>query len=94
MPGPAVKGTALKPVAEAPTTVLYVRFHKQFLPKAKWDEALRAPQAAFHTWVATHGLRVRDSFSWSKERQSQEVTSVFGLARVDVSDAQAIDRCP
>ena len=33
---------------------------------------------------------VRDSFSWSKERQSQEVTSVFGLARVDVSDAQAI----
>eukprot|EP00439_Symbiodinium_sp_Y106_P033647 s699_g4.t1 len=90
VPGPAVKGTALKPVAEAPTTVLYVRFHKQFLPKAKWDEALRAPQAAFHTWVATHGLRVRDSFSWSKERQSQEVTSVFGLARVDVSDAQAI----
>ena len=90
VPGPAVKGTALKPVAEAPTMVLYVRFHKQFLPRAKWDEALRAPQAAFHTWVATHGLRVRDSFSWSKERQSQEVTSVFGLARVDVSDAQAI----
>ena len=90
VPGPAVKGTALKPVAETPTTVLYVRFHKQYMPKAKWEEALRAPQAAFHLWVATHGLRVRDSFSWSKERQSQEITSVFGLARVDVSDAQAI----
>ncbi|CAE7793641.1 Otud3, partial [Symbiodinium necroappetens] len=90
VPGPAVTGAALKPVAETPTMILYVRFHKQFMLKAKWEDALRAPQAAFHLWVATHGLRVRDSFAWSKERQNQEVSSVFGLARVDVADAQAI----
>ena len=89
-PGPVVTGTALKPVVEKPTTVLHVRFHRQFMTKAKWEEALRAPQATFHLWIATHGLRVRDSFSWARERQNQEVTSVFGIARVEVTDAEAI----
>ena len=51
---------------------------------------MKAPQPAFHLWVATHGLGVRDSFSWSKERHGQEITSIFGIARVDVTDAEAI----
>ena len=60
------------------------------MTKAKWEEALKSPQATFHLWVSSHGLRVRDSFAWAKERQQNEVTSVFGIARVDESDAEAL----
>ena len=90
VPQLAVAGALVKKVPEVPTTVLFVRFQKQFMTKAKWEEALKSPQATFHLWVSSHGLRVRDSFAWAKERQQNEVTSVFGVARVDESDAEAL----
>eukprot|EP00439_Symbiodinium_sp_Y106_P008671 s12780_g1.t1 len=90
VPQLAVAGALVKKVPEVPTTVLFVRFQKQFMTKAKWEEALKSPQATFHLWVSSHGLRVRDSFAWAKERQQNDVTSVFGVARIDESDAEAL----
>ena len=90
-PKPRISCPTVGVIKAEPTTVLFARFHKQYMEPSAWAAVCKAPQKEMHLWAAKRNIKIHDSFSWAKERRAGDASEViFGIIRVSESQATAI----
>ncbi|CAE7570918.1 Otud6a, partial [Symbiodinium sp. KB8] len=90
-PKPRISCPTVGVIKAEPTTVLFARFHKQYMEPSAWTAVCKAPQKEMHLWAAKRNIKIHDSFSWAKERRAGDASEViFGIIRVSESQATAI----